>query len=142
MLHKVEFFYDEDIPNPMKYWVQAMERGIVHVDAVNKFGDTFGIVGVCERVFAWEQKYWLRYWALKPSPAKFWTLLLTRECYHSDALPRIIDIPSLWEDLFFIYNLVAVNARRLSWLLPELDRELDRRVCASLRFAWIAAVAR
>jgi hypothetical protein len=48
------------------------------------------------------------------------------------------DIPALWEDLPFLYNLAAGNGRRLAWLLPELDR----RVSASLRFAWIAALAR
>ena len=29
------------ILDPMKYWVQAMEDGPVHVDAVNEFGETF-----------------------------------------------------------------------------------------------------
>jgi hypothetical protein len=46
------------------------------------------------------------------------------------------DIPALWEDLPFLYNLVAVNDHRMAWVLPELSR----RVSASLRFAWIAAV--
>ena len=76
MLHQVKLFFGGVILDPMKYWVQAMEDGLVHVDAVNEFGETFA--GVCVRtVRPWQRQreYWLRYWALKPSPEKFWTSL-------------------------------------------------------------------
>jgi hypothetical protein len=128
----------------MKYWVEAMEARMVHVDAVNGFGNTFGVVSVCE-TGGFELEYWLRYWALKPHVQTFWTKItrdyeLTREDsvrFQAVILSRMADIPALWEDLPFLYNLVAENGHRLAWLLPELHR----RVPASLRFAWIAAVS-
>ena len=76
MLHQVKLFFGRDIPNPMKYWVEAMERGLVHVDAVDEFGQTFGDVYVRMVLnWQWEREYWLRYWALQPSPEKFWRSL-------------------------------------------------------------------
>ena len=127
-----------------------MERGVLDVDAENRYGNTFGVVLVrcgCKNT-DWEEKYWLRYWALKPSAKNFWILLqkLENEYGHlikagdfqETVLPRMADIPALWEDLSFIYNLVTKHCSSLTWLLPELDR----RASASLRFAWIAAVAR
>ena len=148
MLHQVKLFLDDDMVNPMKHWVQAMEDGLVHVDAVSKYGDTLGVVFVCAAVPYWQKKYWLRYWALKPSASNFWILLQKLENEYSHlmkagdfqetVLPRMADIPALWEDLTFLYNLVAMHSPSLAWLLPELDR----RVSVSLRLAWIAAVAR
>ena len=141
MLHQVEVFFDLEILNPMKYWVEAMEGRMVHVDAVNRSGSTFGVVSVCETEF--ELEYWLRYWALKPDVQTFWTKItrdytLTSDRFQTLILSRMAYIPALWEDLPFLHNLVAVNGCRLAWLLPELDR----RVAASLRLAWIAALSR
>ena len=126
----------------MKFWVEAMERGLVHVDAVNQHLETFGHVSVFETGFDWKQEYWLRYWALKPNVQTFWTkitrIVVLPGVFQAIILSRMADIPALWEDLPFLYNLVAVNGCCRAWLLPELDR----RVAASLRFAWIAAVVR
>ena len=136
MLHQVKLFFHDGIQNPMKYWVEAMEARMVHVDAVNGFGNTFGVVSVCE-TGGFELEYWLRYWALKPDVKTFWTKI-TAVHFQTLILSRMADIPALWEDLPFLYNLVAVNGCCRAWLLPELDR----RVAASLRFAWIAALSR
>ena len=134
MLHQVEVFFDLEILNPLEFWVQAMEKGTVHVDAVNSFGCTFGVVSACERSLVWKGEVLARYWALKPNVQKFWTGMTWNPfCV---ILSRIADISALWEDLSFIYNLAAGDGNRLAWVLPELDR----RVSASLRFAWIAAV--
>jgi hypothetical protein len=134
----------------MKYWVEAMEDGLVHVDAVNKFGDTFGVAFVgCSSNLVWHKKYWLHYWTLKPNVQNFWTslvknyfalddVLFQKERFQTVILSRMADIPALWEDLLFLYSLLAGHSPRLAWLVPELDR----RVCASLRFVWIVAVAR
>jgi hypothetical protein len=143
MLHQVKLFFDYGISNPMKYWVGAMEDGLVHIDAVNQRMETLGVVCAHNTRTDWQREFWLRYWALKPSPEKFWTSLtnsynLNSVYLNTIMLSRIADIPALWEDLSFLYNLVAENGYCLAWLLPELDR----RVCASLRLAWIAAVAR
>ena len=141
MRNHVTLFFRDGIQNPMKYWVEAMEARMVHVDAVNGFGNTFGVVSVCE-TGGFELEYWLRYWALKPDVKTFWTKItsiLTREDavrFQTVILSRMAHISALWEDLPFLYNLVAVNGCRLAWLLPQLDR----RVAASLRFAWIAAL--
>ena len=144
MLHQVKLFFDHVILDPMKYWVEAMEAGLVHVDAVNEHLETFGVVCVrTVRNWQWLREYWLRYWALKPSPEKFWRSLTNTYDHLTCArdlqrtvLYRMADIPALWEDLPFLYNLAAGNGRRLAWLLPELDRRMS---AASLRFAWIAA---
>ena len=118
-----------------KYCVKAMEQGLLHVDAVNKSGHTFGFVLVDSWLFfVW--KYWYRYWALKPSVQKFWTLLLTAEFDHRIVLHRCVDIPALWEDLFALYQLANAEEEKTAWL----RQEVERRVSASLRFAWIAAV--
>ena len=147
MLYQVKSFLQQGILHPMEYWVKAMEDGLVHVDAVNKYMEMFGAVFVCERetaMYYWQTKCWLRYWALKPSPVKFWTSmtniydLRNFRCLQKTVLSRIVHITALWEDLSFLYNLNAEAGNRLAWLLPELARRLS----ASLRFAWIAAVAR
>jgi hypothetical protein len=123
---------------PMKYYVQAMERGVLHVDAINSHGNTFGIVFIFDTLY-FEDKYWLRYWALKPSVQKFWKLLTSfcdsrrREAHRLRALSRAVLIPALWKDLYFIYNLAS--AKDLYWL----RQEVEQRVSASLRFEWIAA---
>ena len=143
MLYQINLFFGRDIPNPMKYWVEAMERGLVHVDAVNKYGDTLGVAFVRESELYWQQEYWRRYWARKPNVYNFWTnvtRIVLPGCYQAVILSRMADIPALWEDLPFLCNLVTVHSSRLARLLPELLPELDRRVPASIRFAWIAAV--
>ena len=73
MLHQVKLFFDYGIPNPMKYWVGAMEDGRVHIDAVNERMETLGVVCAHNTRGDWQREFWLRYWALKPSPKKFWT---------------------------------------------------------------------
>jgi hypothetical protein len=125
----------------MKANVKAMEQGVLHVDAVNSYGNTFGIVfGFETSALYFEDKYWLRYWALKPSAQKFWTVLAgnwnlrKREVCRPALLPRAVLIPALWEDLSFIYNLASAKDH-LHWL----RQEVGRRVSDSLRFAWIAA---
>ena len=46
----------------IKYCVEAMERGVLDVDAENRYGNTFGVVLVrC----GCKEEYWLRYWALE-----------------------------------------------------------------------------
>lgn len=62
--------------------------------------------------FHFLKKYWLRY------------------------LPRIINILALWEDLFALYQLANAEEKKTAWL----RQEVERRVSASLRFAWISAV--
>ena len=127
----------------MKYWVGAMEDGLVHVDAVNQRMETLGVVFVFVHYNnSMTRKYWERYWALKPSPEKFWRSLATSHNLSNNVyiqtviLSRMADTQALWEDLFFLCDLVAKHSPSLAWLLPELDR----RVSASLRLAWIAAV--
>ena len=79
MLHEVKLFCGVEKP-VMKHRVQAMERGLLHVDAVNEYKDTtFGVVCARGMKLDWEEKYWLRYWALKPSVKKFWTALSARD---------------------------------------------------------------
>ena len=122
----------------LKPCVEAMERGILHVDAVNSLGNTLGIVLSIETDyhFEFQHKYWLRYWALKPSVQTYWTILTKKSNWDRPLiLSRAALIPALWEDLSFIYNL-ATAADNLGWLREEVER----RVSASLRFAWIAAV--
>ncbi len=117
--------------------LEAMERGILHVDAVNSLGNTLGIVLGTETdyPFEFQPKYWLRYWALKPSVQTFWTILISKNNWNRPTiLSRAALIPALWEDLSFIYNLVT--AYDVHWL----RKEVERRMVASLRFAWIAAV--
>ena len=144
MLHQVKSFFEYGMLDTMEYWVGAMEDGHVHVDAVNQRMETLGVVCAHNTRGDWQREFWLRYWALKPSPKKFWTslassyILMNSLYLQAVILSRIADISALWEDLSFLCNLVAVNGYRLAWLLPELDR----RVSASLRLAWIAAVAR
>ena len=147
MIRHVRLFIEYKKLYPvMQACVKDMEDGVLDVDAVNINGETFGVV-FCWKNTDWQEKYWLRYWALKPSPEIFWTAFVTnwsewRECsFQKAALSRIIHISALWEDLPFLCNLVTVHSSRLARLLPELLPELDRRVSASLRFAWIAAVA-
>ena len=135
----VSFFNFAGRTSVLKPCVEAMERGILHVDAVNSLGNTLGIVLSIETNFPFEfqHKYWLRYWALKPSVQKFWTVLINycpMSCLET-VLLKTAGIAALWEDLSFIYNLAAGDGNRLAWVLPELDR----RVSASLRLAWIAA---
>ena len=127
----------------MKYWVGAMEDGLVHVDAVNQRMETLGVVFVFVHYNnSMTRKYWERYWALKPSPEKFWRSLATSHNLSNNVyiqtviLSRMADTQALCEDLFFLCDLVAEYSSHLAWLLPELDR----RVSASLRLAWIAAV--
>jgi hypothetical protein len=76
MLHQVKCFFEYGLLDTMEYWVGAMEDGHVHVDAVNQRMETFGVVSVrTVRDWQWKRMYWLRYWALKPSPEKFWRSL-------------------------------------------------------------------
>jgi hypothetical protein len=66
----------------------------------------------------------------------FWTILTRKSNWDRPTiLSRAALIPALWEDLSFIYNLVTA-ADNLGWLREEVKR----RMAASLRFAWIAAV--
>ena len=141
MIRHVRLFVEYKKTCPvMEACVKDMEDGVLDVDAVNMSQATLGVV-LSWRNADWEEKYWLRYWALKPSVKKFWTAFVAswKNFGHFKlSLSRIIQIPALWEDLSFLYNLVEEHSSRLAWLLPELDR----RVSASLRLAWIAAVAR
>ena len=97
MRRQTSTFFHNGIQNPMKYWVEAMEARMVHVDAVNGFGNTFGVVSVCE-TGGFELEYWLRYWALKPSAEKFWTAFVASKNdwmdVQPDILSRIIHIPA------------------------------------------------
>jgi len=123
----------------MKSCVEAMEQGALHVDAVNCNGHTFGVVFINEASYHFQHKYWLRYWALKPSVQKFWTVLINycpMSCLET-VLLKTGGIAALWEDLSFIYNLVAATRN-----VRGLREEVERRMTASLRFAWIAAVVK
>jgi hypothetical protein len=123
----------------MKSCVKAMEQGALHVDAVNCYGHTFGVVFINESSCHFEDKYWLRYWALKPSVHKFWTVLINycpMSCLET-VLLKTAGIAALWEDLSFIYNLVATTRN-----VRGLREEVERRMTAALRFAWIAAVVK
>jgi hypothetical protein len=77
---------------------------------------------------------WDKYWALGPDVATFWSALpadkLLRASKERDIL---ISTPILWEDL----ELVQSFAYKHPWIEEEVTR---RRIRASLRFAWIAAV--
>ena len=147
MFHEVKLFFEYGctVMDTMEYWVGAMDGGLVHVHAVNQRMETLGVVFVrYNSMTCWPRKYWERYWALKPSPEKFWRSLATSFNLSNNVyiqtviLSRMADTQALWEDLFFLCDLVAKHSPSLAWLLPELDR----RVSASLRLAWIAAVAR
>ncbi len=121
----------------MMFCVEAMEQGLLHVDAVNSNGNTLGIVLSIETSYSFEFQNWLRYWALKPSVQKFWAVLCASSLFFvcpSKILRRTALIPALWEDLSFIYNLATAED------VDCLGKEVERRVSASLRFAWIAAV--
>ena len=117
--------------------MEAMEQGVLHVDAVNSYGNTLGILLSIETSYSFEFQDWVRYWALKPSVQKFWTVLCSSNLFFvcpSKVLRRTALIPALWEDLSFIYNLATAED------VYCLGKEVERRVSASLRFAWIAAV--
>ena len=141
MLESVVTFQDfarsSEAREIIKYCVEAMERGVLHVDAVNVYGDTFGSVCVfCDC----RHKYWLRYWALKPSVVKFWTSFAASyddrdvRLQKAVVLDKIAVVFALWEDLCFVYNLGGKKK------IPWLRQEVERRVSASLRFAWLASV--
>jgi hypothetical protein len=60
-----------------EYCVVAMEVGQLHVDAINSFGGTLGVLFfVNSHMF--DSKLWERYWALSPNLALFWKSLSVR----------------------------------------------------------------
>jgi hypothetical protein len=82
----------------MEDYVQDMEDGVLDVDAVTKSGEPFGVAFCRLSWWGWEDKYWLRYWALKPSAEKFWTAFVASKNdwmdVQPDILSRIIHIPA------------------------------------------------
>ena len=114
----------------------AIEQGGLHVDAVNRYGHTVGVSYVLEIRWGHDFQFslWDKYWALGPDVATFWSALpadkLVRASKERDIL---ISTPILWEDL----ELVQSFAYKHPWIEEEVTR---RRIKASLRFAWIAAV--
>jgi hypothetical protein len=116
--------------------ILAMEQGLLHVDAVNRNGETLGVYYVVETGHADFQSpsLWDKYWALGPDVATFWSALpadgMSWAVIDFDIL---INTPVLWEDV----ELVQTFAYKHPLIRKEVTR---RRIRASLRFAWIAAV--
>jgi len=112
--------------------LEAMERGVLHVDGTNKEGHTLGVVYVLdvENGNSFHPSLWQRYWALGPDVVTFWSTIPGMCCLHVQDI--LMDTPALWTD----FAIVQSFASKHTWLAHEVDR----RIRASLRFAWIAAV--
>jgi hypothetical protein len=110
----------------------AMEQGCLHVDAINQCGRTLAVVYIMSSgCLDFDPVLWDKYWEMGPDVATFWSAMPT------DLLPREADIlihtPALWADLDLVPAFAKKNSR--------LRGEVHRRMKASLRFAWMAAVA-
>jgi hypothetical protein len=114
--------------------VGDMEKGLLHVDTVNRWGMTLAFY-----FNACDQRLWDRYWALGPSVALFWKLALSGpssfvvlgEFTHGSR--RLRETAALWEDLGLVLS--------FQHMMPAWMREeVRRRIRDCVRFAWIAAV--
>ena len=119
------------------YCVVAMEAGQLHVDAINSFGGTLGVLFfVNSQMF--DGQLWERYWALGPNLALFWKGLSVRFgqefLYKNSASSTVLrNTPAAWTDL----GLVGQYGFLRPWIQEEI---VDQRKQHKLRFAWIAAV--
>jgi hypothetical protein len=112
--------------------LDAMERGFLHVDATNREGHTFGVVYLLdvEHGNSFHPSLWQRYWALGPDVVTFWSAIPIPGMCSLHVQDILMDTPALWAD-------IAIVPLKHAWLAYEVGR----RIRASLRFVWIAAVA-
>jgi hypothetical protein len=117
--------------------VGDMEKGLLHVDTVNRWGVTLALYFNSSSPS--DQRLWDRYWALGPSVALFWKLALSGpsvalvldEFTHSSR--RLRETSVLWEDLGLVLS--------FQHMMPAWMRvEACRRIRDCVRFAWMAAV--
>ena len=105
------------------------------MDATNQFGSTLGVVHVVDHDY-FHSFLWDKYWSLGPDVATFWSSIHKAMFARSSLSSRQTDIlkntPALWSDLGLVQKFASKN----SWL----EGEVHRRIRASLRFAWMAAV--
>ena len=116
--------------------IMAIKQGLLHVDATNRFGETVGVLFVA-CVFDGHDLasvLWNKYWTLGPDVATFWSKVSMKRLKEQKCRNILIETPALWTDL----GLVRSFVKKRSWWLKN---EVRRRIRASLRFAWIAAVA-
>ena len=115
--------------------VGDMEKGLLHVDTVNRWGMTLAFY-----FNACDQRLWDRYWALGPSVALFWKLAQTwyfdvamsASCM-STSSKRLCNTAALWEDFDLLRSYVDMMP---AWM----QEEVWKRIRDCVRFAWMAAV--
>ena len=117
--------------------VGSMEKGVLHVDAINEFGYTIGFYLIKYSLES-DQRLWDRYWTLNPSVALFWKLVLSEpsnDCVFDKSTRssrRLRETAALWEDLGLVHSFAHMMP---AWMREEVHN----RIRISVRFAWMAA---
>ena len=108
--------------------VGDMEKGLLHVDTLNRWGVTLAFY-----FNSWNRRLWDRYWALGPSVALFWKLALSRPSSFVVLEEWLLETAAPWEDLELVLS--------FQHMMPAWMREeVRRRIRDCVRFAWMAAV--